>query len=251
MGDILRVVEFCELVGDHRRAELGPKKIQHGAYIDTGAGKTVISEAVARSVHMPKTPTEIEYAVPIKTRVKTRATGMRLVLDGCERFLPMLVAVSDKVIRALELPGVEVLVGQDYLQTARVRIDLAPKRDEQKLVCRRVAVRKTGEAWAVKVKGAHWYISGPNVERATGSVRVGQRPPSIADLQVGERGRGTGTALLERILGLFRDLGEREFVTTGQTSEGDAFFRAMERRGVIEKAGERKERWGIEHRYRF
>jgi hypothetical protein len=142
MADILRTVEFRDLVGHARRAELGTGTSEWGAYIDTGAGRTVVSSRVARSVRMPKAPITIEYTVPIKTPVEARMTAMRLVGGGCERHEPVLVAVSDKVIKALELPGVEVLIGQDYLEAARVTLAIAPKKTD--VACRmEAAVRRT------------------------------------------------------------------------------------------------------------
>jgi len=128
MADILRDFEFCELHGTHRRAERGSRRSKLPAYVDTGAGRTVVSRAIARRVGMIEAPDQvIDYAVPIKVRAKACWTAMRMVERGCVRWLPILCAVSDEVIEALDLPGgLEVLVGQDYLQHARVRMDLAP-----------------------------------------------------------------------------------------------------------------------------
>jgi len=161
MADIVREVEFADLVGHARRADLGSRTVRHAAYLDTGAGRTVVSERVARSIRMVEAPMTIAYAVPIKTPTKASMTAMRLIVSGCEEFLPVLVAVSDKVIRALELPdGIEVLVGIDYLQAARVRMDLAPRGEPERLTCRPTpprlrlvgAVRRT--AYAERVREA-------------------------------------------------------------------------------------------------
>ncbi len=136
MADIVRKVEFADLVGTHKRAELGRGRRQWGAYIDTGATRTVVSARVARSVRMIEAPFQIDYVVPIKVPAKAFYTGMRLLLDGCDELQPMLIAVSDEVIGALDLPDVEVLIGQDYLQAARIRMDLAPRGEAQRLSCR-------------------------------------------------------------------------------------------------------------------
>jgi hypothetical protein len=139
MADILRDFEFCELHGSHRRAERGSRRSRLPAYVDTGAGRTVVSSEVARRVGMIEAPDQvIDYAVPIRVRSRAFWTAMRMVEKGCVRWLPILCAVSDEVIEALDLPGgLQVLVGQDYLQHARVRMDLAPSREEgDQLVCR-------------------------------------------------------------------------------------------------------------------
>ena len=52
MSDILRHFEFCSLEGHSRRAERGKKHTTLRAYVDTGAGRTVVSEAVARRVEL-------------------------------------------------------------------------------------------------------------------------------------------------------------------------------------------------------
>ncbi len=154
MADILREVEFADLHGHARRADLGTRTVRHAAYLDTGAGRTVVSERVARSIRMVLAPMTIAYAVPIKTPTKASMTAMRLVVSGCEEFLPVLVAVSDKVIGALELPdGIEVLVGIDYLQAARMRLDLAPRGEPERLSCRPPArIRRT--AYSEKIREA-------------------------------------------------------------------------------------------------
>jgi hypothetical protein len=129
MADILRDFEFCNLVGSHRRAERGARRTVLPAYVDTGAGRTVVSRAAAARIGMLHAPDQsIQYAVPIRVMSEAHWTAMRMAERGCLRWLPILCAVSDEVIAALDLPsGVEVLVGQDYLQAARVRIDLAPR----------------------------------------------------------------------------------------------------------------------------
>ena len=135
--DILRDFEFCGLQGHSRSARLDGRRTRLLSYVDTGAGRTVVSEAVARRVGMVEVPERtIEYAVPIKIRSRAAWAAMRMLEDGCEELLPVLVAVSDAVIGALDLPdGCEVLVGQDYLQMARVRIDLAPRREGTRTAC--------------------------------------------------------------------------------------------------------------------
>lgn len=137
MADIVREFEFCDLEGTASRSDLGKNRVTWEAYVDTGAGRTVCSTRVAQSIRMIPVPVSIEYSVPIRARSKAVWTAMRLLEDGCERFIPVLCAVSDEVIRALDLPGgLEVLVGQDYLQLARVNMQLGPKGEGDKLSCR-------------------------------------------------------------------------------------------------------------------
>lgn len=156
MSDIVREVEFADLHGHARHADLGKRTVRHAAYLDTGAGRTVVSERVARSIRMVEAPMTIAYAVPIKTPTKASMAAMRLVVNGCEEFQPVLVAVSDKVIGALELPdGIEVLVGIDYLQAARMRLDLAPRGEPERLSCRPpprigASARRTG--YSVRIR---------------------------------------------------------------------------------------------------
>ena len=129
MADVIRDVEFFDLHGHERRADLGARSIKVGAYLDTGAGRTIISSRIADSIQMIDVPSyRIQYTVPIHQVASTRMTAMRLRVPGCEgrKPIPMLVAVSDEIISKLELPGVEVLVGQDYMQAARLRIDMSP-----------------------------------------------------------------------------------------------------------------------------
>jgi hypothetical protein len=129
MADILRAFEFCDLLGTSTDADLGERRVTWDAYVDTGAGRTVMSSRVARSMKNIPVPVTIEYSVPIRARCPAVLTAMRMLEDGCVKFMPVLCAVSDEVIRALDLPGgLEVLVGQDYLQLAHVRIDLRPKK---------------------------------------------------------------------------------------------------------------------------
>jgi hypothetical protein len=152
MADILRKFELCEVKGSAKEADLGGKRITLPAYVDTGAGRTVCSTRVARMIPMVPTPIVIEYSVPIRARCQAAWTGMRMLEDGCELFVPVLIAVSDVVIRALDLPGgLELLVGQDYLQMGRVSMELRPRRDGgDRLVCRAHEVRRSwiGEAAA-------------------------------------------------------------------------------------------------------
>lgn len=152
MADILRQFEFCALEGTASNAELGDRRISFGAYVDTGAGRTVCSTRIARMIQMIPAPVSIEYSVPIRARSKAALTAMRMMEDGCEEFIPVLCAVSDEVIAALDLPGgVEVLVGQDYLQMARVSMHLAPRGGGgDRLTCRRREVKRAGIGEALR-----------------------------------------------------------------------------------------------------
>lgn len=139
MADVVRDVEFFDLLGHQRRADLGRRALVVGAYLDTGAGRTIVSSRIADGVRMIDVPSyRIQYTVPINQVASTRMTAMRLRAPGCARRppVPMLVAVSDEIIDKLELPGVEVLIGQDYMQAARMRIDMAPGKEAEHVECR-------------------------------------------------------------------------------------------------------------------
>jgi hypothetical protein len=145
MTDIIRTVELCSLIaksyrkdGDVRTADLGPGSIRVGCYIDTGAGKTVCSSELARQARMIEIrTTTIDYLVPVRVRAKAYYTAIRLCERGCDRPVPLIVAVSDTVINALDLGGLQILIGQDLLQAAHVRLDLAP-RGAHRVSCRMV-----------------------------------------------------------------------------------------------------------------
>jgi hypothetical protein len=138
VADLIRRVELYDVLGHQRWAERSKKpRLTVGAYLDTGAGRTIISTRLSRAVKMIDVPSyRIQYTVPIHQVAKTMMTGLRMVSPGCREPVPMLVAVSDEIIQKLELPGVEMLVGQDYLQAARVRLDLAPGGERETVACR-------------------------------------------------------------------------------------------------------------------
>lgn len=139
MADVIRDVEFFDLHGHQRRADLGKRALVVGAYLDTGAGRTIISTAIANRVRMIDVPSyRIQYTVPINQVASTRMTAMRLRVPGCSQRspVPMLVAVSDEIIGKLDLPGVEVLIGQDLMQASRMRIDMAPGKGSEHVSCR-------------------------------------------------------------------------------------------------------------------
>jgi hypothetical protein len=136
MADVIRNVEIWELVGTRTRADLGKKYKRYGAYLDTGAGRTIITRRVADSICMIDVPHKIEYSVPLRVTVQGRLTAMRLCVGGCGKPVPLVVAVSDQLIERLELPGVEILIGQDYMQAARLVLEMAPGKAER-VTCRR------------------------------------------------------------------------------------------------------------------
>jgi hypothetical protein len=124
MADILQTIELYSLSGTPEHAELTGHKLAVRAYIDTGAGRTILSARVARQLSLVRAPFAVEYEVPIKIRVRSVLVGVRMLANGCSRKpRPALVSVSDAIIDKLKLPGVEVLVGQDVLQDAQVRLD--------------------------------------------------------------------------------------------------------------------------------
>jgi hypothetical protein len=135
--DAIRYVELFDLHGHRRRADLGRVALVAGAYLDTGAGRTIVSSEVSRRVLMLDVPGyKIQYTVPITQTADTKMTAIRMRARGCggRDPVPILVAVSDEIIGKLELPGVEILLGQDFLQAARVRIDLGQGRP--RVACR-------------------------------------------------------------------------------------------------------------------
>ncbi len=138
MADLVRTVELFDLLGHARQADLGRRAAVVGAYIDTGAGRTIVTSDLARRVAMIEVPHQIRYTVPLRLVVHAKMTALRLRAPGCAARppIPILVAVSDEIIRKLELPGVAMLLGQDYLQAARVRLDLAPGREPEAVRCR-------------------------------------------------------------------------------------------------------------------
>jgi len=124
MTDILQTIELYSLAGTPEHAELTGHKLAVRAYVDTGAGRTILSGRVARRLMLVRAPFAVEYEVPIQTRVPSVLVGVRLLAGGCsQKPRPALVSVSTAIIDKLKLPGVEVLVGQDVLQDARVRLD--------------------------------------------------------------------------------------------------------------------------------
>lgn len=90
---------------------------------------------------------------------------------------------------------------------------------------------------AIRVKRNNWYLDAPGVHLCTGSLRSGDRPPSVAHIEVTER--GAGTRAMREVLAFFVQQNERIFVTTGQTTDGERFFVKLVRLGLIEKLGER------------
>lgn len=134
MADITRECELFDLVpsklaatGGVREADLGRLAVRTRCYVDTGAGRTVMSERLARRVRVLDLPGKtFDYTVPIKVRARAVLCAVRLREDGCTKPVAVMCAVSDEVIGALDLGGLEILVGQDFLQLSRVRLDLRP-----------------------------------------------------------------------------------------------------------------------------
>lgn len=135
MADIVRHVELWDLEpasfspsGGVRTADLGKNHVRVGAYIDTGAGRTVCTESLVRRIKCIEVPGQkIRYTVPIVAEARAVLMAIRLCEDGCQKPVPVLVAVSDAVVGALDIRGLEILLGQDVLQIARVSLHLAPK----------------------------------------------------------------------------------------------------------------------------
>lgn len=136
MADILQDIELWSVSGTSDNAELTGHKVRARAYVDTGAGRTILSERVARQLQLVTAPYAIHFEVPIAVRTRAVLVGVRLLARGCpSRPRPALVSVSTAIIEKLKLPGVEVLVGQDVLQAASVRLDT--HRAGARVSCRR------------------------------------------------------------------------------------------------------------------
>lgn len=86
--------------------------------------------------------------------------------------------------------------------------------------------------------GRNWYLNDDNIKLWTGSLPTTERPASIAHIEVNQTRQGTATAAFDKTLQEFAGRGIRDFVTTGQTSEGEGFFKAMEARGRIERTAD-------------
>ena len=118
MGEIRQFVKVCGVNREKQRGEC--RRVL--ALFDTGAATTVINSRVAKELGVAM------YDVPITV---TGATGRTvqgetalaiLSIDGCgERLIPMAVLPDAD----MDASGEEMILGHDYMQKVRMRLDMA------------------------------------------------------------------------------------------------------------------------------
>lgn len=102
---------------------IGERAAKSSALVDTGASKTIVSEAVAKAANIK--PLGLKGGVAGVMGAGEVETGLAVVMaEGCKP-QPLVVGISDKVAKAA---GADVLLGHDYMQATRMTADPAARK---------------------------------------------------------------------------------------------------------------------------
>jgi len=131
MGNVLRMLRVHDTVGTADDPEMLAYEHRFLAYLDTGSDRTIVTENLVRRVSSVDT----HMTVPIEGRsVPARLLTLELEHRSCPPF-PIVVGVSDALVRRTGLGDVDVVLGQDYMQAARIHIALGPRARDHRVFC--------------------------------------------------------------------------------------------------------------------
>ena len=114
MGDVVRRVKIAPLTQAAKPGTAVPAR----GYLDTGASKSVMSTRLAAKLGGRFMALKVNikgYVVP------TKLVALSLDAKGCP-LLPIIAAVSDELVAVVKIPGVDMIIGHDYLQGGRTLI---------------------------------------------------------------------------------------------------------------------------------
>lgn len=131
MGNVLRMVRVHDTVGTTDDPEILDYEHRFLAYLDTGSDRTIVSENLIGSVSSVDT----HMTVPLEGRsVPARLLTLELEHRSCPPF-PIVVGVSDALVHRTGVDGVDVVLGQDYMQAARIHIAFGPRARDHRVFC--------------------------------------------------------------------------------------------------------------------
>ncbi|HXX66836.1 MAG TPA: hypothetical protein VEK07_06630 [Polyangiaceae bacterium] len=131
MGNVLRRVRVHDTVGTTDDPEILAYEHRFLAYLDTGSDRTIVTEHLIDSVSSVDT----HMTVPLEGRsVPARLLTIELQHRSCPPF-PIVVGVSDALVRRAGVGGVDVVLGQDYMQAARIHIAFGPRAGDHRVFC--------------------------------------------------------------------------------------------------------------------
>ncbi len=127
MGNIYRQVKLCGLTPDGKKRGC----VEAQALVDTGATKTVVSEAIGEQLKVPNI--KLPHATTLNDRpVKIKLAGVELAAPRCQ-IEALVVAVDDQSVQlAGKAPNgkpVEVILGHDYLQNQHAALQYKSRGD--------------------------------------------------------------------------------------------------------------------------
>lgn len=131
MGNVLRMLRVHDTVGTAEDPEMLARGHRFLAYLDTGADRTIVTDDLICRVSSVDT----HMTVPIEGRsVPARLLTVELEHRSCPPF-PIVVGVSSALVRRTGVNGVDVVLGQDYMQAARIHIAMGPRPEDHRVFC--------------------------------------------------------------------------------------------------------------------